>query len=154
MLILLYSVMSDIFEGDKIFDVKYKDGKIYILICNKTGKRYYGSTILTLTKRLLGHENPTNNCASKEIIDEGDYEMFLIENYPCNSKWELEEQEGYYIRNNYNYCVNIAIPHQTREEWYLLNNNYTKQYYIDNAEKRKEYQKQYRLNKKITKQQI
>lgn len=35
---------------------KYSRGKIYRLVCNKTGKVYYGSTIDTLIDRLAKHK--------------------------------------------------------------------------------------------------
>lgn len=40
---------------------KYCEGKIYAIICNKTGKVYYGSTIEELTERLSKHEYRTSS---------------------------------------------------------------------------------------------
>ena len=109
---------------------KYENGKIYKIVCNITGEIYYGSTIETLKERLRKHKKIDNPCVSKNILDRGDYKIELIENYPCNNKYELEEQEATYIRNNT--CINITIPHRTKKE-------YKKQYYKNNQEKFKEY---------------
>ena len=35
----------------------YKNGKIYRLVCNTTGKQYIGSTCSTLCKRLYEHKH-------------------------------------------------------------------------------------------------
>ena len=39
------------------YDPRYKEGKIYKLVCNITGETYYGSTILELNVRLSLHKN-------------------------------------------------------------------------------------------------
>ena len=93
---------------------KYSEGKIYVLICNKTGKRYYGSTTTTLKIRLYNHIN-TKSCISREIIDNGSYTIELVKLFPCGSKYELETEEGIYIRNNP--CINVKIPLRTQMEY-------------------------------------
>jgi len=58
-----------------IVNKKYKTIRkcyIYELICRKTGMRYIGHTICSLSFRLNKHRN-TRNCSSKKIIDNGDY---------------------------------------------------------------------------------
>ena len=85
----------------------YQNGKIYVIICNKTGERYFGSTTQPLCKRLAGHISQRNcgyGSRSKSIILRGDYDMVLLEDYPCNSLSELMKRECYYIRNNE--CIN------------------------------------------------
>ena len=37
--------------------------------------------------------------------------IILIETYPCNSKYELEAKERWYIEHNE--CVNMVIPTRT-----------------------------------------
>jgi len=120
-------------------DIRYQQGKIYKIVCNITNEVYIGSTIKLLNDRLSIHKYDTDNkkrCSSRNIIDRGDYEMILIKDYPCNSRWELEEEEGKYIRENE--CINIAIPHRTNEEWYEDNKE-------DQSQKKKTY---YKKNKK------
>lgn len=110
----------------------YEAGKIYKIV--GSGLTYYGSTKDTLEVRLGNHKCYNNKCSSKQIIDLGDYEMILIELYPCNSRLELETREGYYIKNNE--CINKVIAGRTKKDYY--NNNINKiiekrkQYYIDN----------------------
>jgi len=92
---------------------KYQDGKIYKIIDNTNGNVYYGSTMKTLNKRLSDHkydykrrEKENNTRTSSKIICNGDFTMELVEDYPCESRKELEEREAYYI-NNYE-CINKA----------------------------------------------
>ena len=123
----------------------YQNGKIYKIVCNVTNEIYIGSTIQTLNKRLKNHKY-SKNCKSINIINRGDYEIILIKDYPCDSKWELEEEEGKYIREND--CINRKIPHRTNEEWKEHQKEYHKEYYENNKEKNKEKKKEYYENNK------
>jgi len=95
----------------------YSQGKIYKIVCNKTGLVYIGSTCRSLEQRLKGHEydmehfiytkknNPdklkkTKFCTSFFIFLNKDYKIELIENYPCNSRLELETKECEYMKLN------------------------------------------------------
>ena len=111
---------------------KYERGKIYKIVDNTNNNIYIGSTIQTLKERLRCHEKDLDS-SSKSIIDNGDYDILLIENYPCESKKELEAREGFYIRNND--CININVPGRTQKE-----------YYQDNREQKLQYQKEYKKN--------
>ena len=124
----------------------YSETKIYTIVCYTTGKIYIGSTTMTLKERLRHHKYKRNtNCTSMEIIDNNNYNIVLVENYPCKNKKEAELREGMYIRNNP--CVNIKIPGRTKKEWCQDNKEkmkeYKKEYYQDNEKKIKEKQKQY-----------
>ena len=110
----------------------YQNGKIYKLICNTTNKVYIGSTTTTLKQRLRKHHTPSNNTMSKQIIEGCNYEIILLENYPCNSKLELLKREGYFIDNNE--CINKVKPGRTKKD-------YNKSYYEKNKEKYKEWNK-------------
>ena len=92
---------------------KYKNGKIYKITDNTNGNIYYGSTQKTLNRRLSDHkydykrrEKEGNVRTSSSIICNNDFTMELVEDYPCNSRKELEERESYYI-NNFE-CINKA----------------------------------------------
>jgi len=123
-----------------IVDERYKNGKIYKIVCNETGETYYGSTIQKLKYRISRHKNRKTS-ESKHIINRNNYYYVLIENYSCNNKKELETRERYYIENND--CINKIIPTRTKEE-----------YVEDNKEKMKEYQKtHYKQNKENIKEQ-
>ena len=122
----------------------YQKGKIYKLVDNTNGNIYIGSTIQSLTKRKSQHKAIGNNkCMSKLIIANGDYDIILIENYPCDSKDELLKRERYYIDNTD--CINKTLPGRTGAEWYQDN----KERLLDKAknkvktDERKEYEKNY-----------
>ena len=123
-------------------DTKYQQGKIYKIVCNITNEIYIGSTIETINRRLQGHIKDLKDCRSRKILNRGDYKIELIKNYPCNSKWELEEEEAQYIRNNI--CINKKIPHRTKEEYYEEN----KEKILEKKKKYYENNKQ-EINKKI-----
>ena len=146
--------------------VNYGNGKIYKI----TGSNliYYGSTTQPLNKRKEQHKK--KECSSKIIIEKGDWEIVLVENYSCENKEQLFSRERWWIENNE--CVNKHRPIRTAEEKeeqkknakkQFENNNkehikqYEKQYNIDNKEHKKEYNIQYRIdnkekNKEYTKQ--
>jgi hypothetical protein len=114
----------------------YQKGKIYKIVSNTVEGVYYGSTADTLWSRFGGHKTDYNYwkkgnnkyCTSFKLIEAGDAEIILIEYFPCNNKIELKARERWYIENND--CVNKVIPNRTNKE-----------YYQDNREKLKEYQK-------------
>ena len=84
-------------------------------------------------------ENKFNYITSFKIFENGDYDIILVEKYPCKDRMELYQRERYYIENNE--CVNKIIPTRTEKEWRE-----------DNAEKIKEDKKEYYLeNKEIIK---
>jgi hypothetical protein len=121
----------------------YKNGKIYKLVCNTTGLQYVGSTTSTLAKRLYGHkgsyklyqEGAGNYITSAKIIENGNYDIVLVEDYPCDSKDQLHARERYWIEKLD--CVNKNVPNRT-----------VKQYYVDNkVEILTHKQKYYEVNK-------
>ena len=57
-----------------------------------------------------------NQCSSKEIIELGNYDICLVETYPCKSKEELHMRERFYIEQNE--CVNKNIPTRSAKEFY------------------------------------
>ena len=120
----------------------YSKGKIYKIECKITNEVYYGSTVQSLSERIR-HHKCVRDCTSINIIDRGNYTINVIEEFPCDSKQELEAREGYYIRNNV--CVNERIPGRTKEEYREDNIEWYKQYYKQyrekNIDKIKEYDK-------------
>jgi hypothetical protein len=94
----------------------YSKGKIYKIVCNETGMIYVGSTVKKLKDRLRCHKNNYNHwldgktdfqCSSSAIIQFNNYYIELIEDYPCESKLELEMREGYWQKQID--CVNKCI---------------------------------------------
>jgi hypothetical protein len=122
----------------------YQLGKIYKIICNITGKIYIGSTCRPiLARRLAGHvSNYTSYLNSKgnyitsfKIIANGNYDIVLIELFPCNSKDELYARESHYIQTIQ--CVN-KIKNQGLFKA-LGQTQYMKEYMKDNKEQIKKW---------------
>ena len=123
----------------------YQNGKIYKVKC-ETGLIYIGSTIRPLKQRLYDHRKKYNKCKTKTFINPT---IELIENYPCNNRKELETRERFYIEND-NDCVNAYIPLQTSKEHYQKNHTKlrekAKEDYQNNKEKILERNKEYSKN--------
>lgn len=110
----------------------YENGKIYKLECN--GLVYYGSTILSLEERFRHHKRSSNTCSSKILFEIGnEVKIELVEDYPCNSKRELEIREQYYISTFE--CVNVQNAFLSKEERKEYMTKFLKDYYSNNTEK-------------------
>jgi len=139
---------------------KYQNAKIYKIVSNIHPLPYYGSTINSLKFRMQQHESAyrkkTYYAACHIFFDIGDYQIRLVENFPCNNRKELQKREDYYI-NKYP-CINkrrASINQEYAEYFkqYRINNKerirqINKQYYEKNRAKIKQNQKQYRINNK------
>jgi hypothetical protein len=152
--------------------------KIYALTSPHTNLIYIGSTCLSLAVRFRNHHelykqyvkgNHNKKCTAFKLFEFGDVRIETIED--CEEiccKKALLKRERYHIENNN--CVNKNIPSRTAAEsskaHYYNHIEEKRQYYQDNKEKRlqyaknyitankdkyNEYQKQYRLKKKIEK---
>jgi len=104
----------------------YSQGKIYKIVCNKTGLVYIGSTCSTLEKRLNGHISDCKRYLDKKsyhlissiyVIFNNDYKIELIENYPCQNRKELLKREYYYIDTIE--CINSHRNSMTSYEYNL-----------------------------------
>jgi hypothetical protein len=135
----------------------YSKGKIYVIRNYINDKEYVGSTVETLPQRYSKHgtSNKEANCALWKAMKELGRENFyieLIENYPCNSKQELNAREGYWIRqkDTYKNGYNINIAGRTVEEWRKENrdNILTKkrEYHFKNREQMLLKQREYCKN--------
>jgi len=137
-------------------------GKIYKIVCNVTGDVYYGSTTQSLKERLRMHNKDYKRylngnyhyVTSFKIIENGNYNIHLVENYRCMNRKQLESIERIYIEGYT--CINKNIPTRTTREYikeYHKNNKdkkkaYDKKYYENNKHKIKEYSKEYYENNK------
>ena len=123
----------------------YKQSKIYTITC-EDGAVYVGRTITTLEQRLAVHKS-AKNCSIYNHIhtnyndDWSKSKMELYENYPCNSKKELEKKEGEIIRLIG--TINRIISGRTRKEWCEDNKEKKNTYYKIWSENNKEYLKEY-----------
>jgi hypothetical protein len=131
---------NEIIENKKSYNIK--NTKIYMLFGFKpdgTKLTFYGSTTQNLRLALSDHIRSYNenrrNTSSKQIIELGNYEIMLLEEFICNSIEELNSRKQFYIINNE--CVNKVIPLRTPEE-----------YRIQNKEKIREKNKKYNEKKK------
>ena len=133
---------------------KYENGKIYKIVCNTTGLIYIGSTIQTLKERLSQHKSKyrlSRTCSSHLVLENNNYDIILIEDYPSNSKKKLVLREGLFQRSIP--CVNKYMAGRTIKEYRKDNREKLKQYRLDNIEKIKQYNLQhYQDNKEKSKQ--
>ena len=93
--------------------VNYNLGKIYKIVDNTNDNIYIGSTCEpTLSRRLAKHVSNFNGykrgkdkfMTSFKILENGDYDIILIEDFPCDNKNQLFARERYWT-DNIN-CVN------------------------------------------------
>tara|TARA_R110002049_G_scaffold51202_4_gene144991 strand:+ start:385 stop:909 length:525 start_codon:yes stop_codon:yes gene_type:complete len=127
----------------------YQEGKIYKIICKETGEVYIGSTVMKMYDRKSSHKNNCNQTASKQIIERGNYEVELIENYPCNTSRELHTREQYWVDNTEN-TINKQRQYASEEEFKEHRKEYNKKFseQYRNGDKREELldkKKEYRL---------
>ena len=106
--------------------MNYSQGKIYKIVDNTTDNIYIGSSCQNqLRKRLQQHvsdykryiEGKKGNCTSFDIIKNGNYDIILIEEYPCMNKMQLHKRESY-------------------KNWRNNNIEHIKQYRKDNRERK------------------
>jgi hypothetical protein len=140
-------------------DMKYLNGKIYKLVSNVTNDVYYGSTIETLKRRLQCHKKAyTRYMKGKrgyvtvfKIIETGDYDIHLVEEYACLCRSQLESIERVYVENYT--CINKHIPTRTINEWSIAYYKKNKDHVLQKNKKwrdqNKEYIKEYHRQKYI-----
>ena len=86
----------------------YSKGKIYKIIDLTNDDIYIGSTIQTLKQRWASHLMFQTYDKNKEECD-----IILVEDYPCESRRQLEEREQYHIDNTE--CINKTRAHRPNE---------------------------------------
>jgi hypothetical protein len=130
--------------------IDYSKGKIYKIVDLASNECYIGSTCEpTLARRLAGHVRNFKDykngkyqyVTSFKIIEKGNYDIQLIENYSCENKDELHAREGHFIKQME--CVNKLVPGRTKKQYYEDNVDKIKQYYKNNKEIILEKRKQY-----------
>jgi group I intron endonuclease len=126
----------------------FQKGKIYKITNDYNEEIYIGSTCDTLVKRFSAHKKACNNDKSKHrplynLINEIGFDRFrieLIENYPCEDRYQLRQKEGQYIRQLG--TLNNTIAGRTNIEYRLENKEKLKEYNM--SEKAKQMRKVYR----------
>ena len=137
----------------------FTKGKIYKITNDFNDDVYIGSTCDRLVKRFNSHKREAKKENSKnrplyKLINNVGFDRFriqLIEEFPCNDKYELRQREGHYIRE-LSKNLNKNSEGRTVKEYYKDNKEKIKEtkkeYYKDNKEKIKERkQKKYQENK-------
>ncbi len=103
--------------------VNYGNGKIYKIVCNVTGLVYIGSTTQNLSKRLTSHKcdfgkwkknKSRGYISSYKVLENDNFDIILIEDYPCERKEQLIARERYWKEKTK--CVNLRNPHRTEEQ--------------------------------------
>ena len=107
---------------------KFSAGVIYKIESPKTECIYIGSTI-NVSNRVSHHkwlQNQSNtgqtckNIRSLSITKLDDWKLEVIENYPCESKKQLESRERYWIENTPS-RINHIIPTRSTNEYRQTN---------------------------------
>jgi hypothetical protein len=119
--------------------IDYSKGKIYKIVDYTNNNNYIGSTCEPiLARRLAGHvgsyksylNGKTNYVSSFKVLENGNYNIILIEEYPCETKDQLLAREGHYIENMD--CVNKYKAGAFNEVGRI---EYDKQHHQKNIEK-------------------
>jgi hypothetical protein len=127
----------------------YQNGKIYKIVNYENDNVYIGSTCEpTLARRLAKHvadykrylSGKKNYITSFKVIETGNYDIQLIEAYPCKNKMELHAREGHWIKQMD--CINKIVAGRKHKESY-------KAYYEVNKEKIAKAHKTYREQNKV-----
>ena len=137
--------------------VNYQNSIIYKLCCKniEVTDIYIGSTTAFKARKrqhkcVCNNENDKsyNSKIYKFIRENGNFQnwdMIQIKTVSCNSKRELEAEERLCIEE-LKPSLNRQIPTRTKKEWNNDNADKVKQYYVDNKEHIKEYNKQYKID--------
>lgn len=106
----------------------YKKGKIYCILNEDLKNIYYGSTTQKLSNRFNQHKLNYRTChrpsSSKECFKTENVKILLLEEFPCENKYDLFNRERFYIEKNYFFdykIVNKCIPNRTGKEYYTDN---------------------------------
>ena len=126
---------------------RYQNGQIYKIVDVGYNKCFLGSTTETLSQRMARHRRcykkylngtygrMTSFALFKEFGVEN-CKIVWIEDYPCNSKKELEAREGEHQQKTH--CVNKRMEGRTMKQWTEDNKEYLQNYRKNKYERTKE----------------
>jgi hypothetical protein len=132
----------------------YINAKIY-KICGGE-EVYVGSTCRTLLQRFTSHKSEYNGkykkCNSSILFEKYGIEnctIELIQDFPCDSRKDLHEREGYYMRTMT--CVNRFIAGRKQKEYNYIHREKRKEYMKEykQTDKQKEYMKEYNEKNRV-----
>tara|TARA_R100001509_G_scaffold164643_1_gene143011 strand:+ start:144 stop:806 length:663 start_codon:yes stop_codon:yes gene_type:complete len=133
----------------------YSLGKIYKIIDNRSDMFYVGSTCYPLlSQRLAKHKSHLRDyekgygkyVTSFEILNNDDYKIILLENYPCNNIDELKSQEQVWLDKLR--CDNMVNKQNAKGLNLEKKKEYRKEYIEKNKEEIAKKSKEYRENNK------
>ena len=128
----------------------YSKNIIYKLCCkNLDVKNIYVGSTCNFTKRKSAHKTDSNNLNCKKynlkvykfIRDNGgfeNWEMIMIEEYPCENKMQKIKRERHHIELLCS-TLNSYVPGRDMKEYYQDNKEKIKEYRKNNSDKMKEY---------------
>jgi len=93
---------------------KWANTIIYIIWSKKGNCCYIGFTTQTLEKRKQRHADAfkakKKECAASQVLKYRDWQMDIVEEFPCANRAQAEARENYHIQRADN-CVNKSIRH-------------------------------------------
>ena len=129
----------------------YSESKIYKLEC-EDGHYYYGATIQSIHKRLITHKQASKKHPYRvykhiNTIGWDKVKILLVENYPCESKKELNKRESQliYEARKDKKCLNSILSYVSQEQRKENREKYNETYVRPLTEKRIEYNHEYGL---------
>lgn len=143
----------------------YSKGLIYKLCCKDTSiKEIYVGSTTNFTQRKRTHKSCCNNpnatqynlkvyCFIRENGGWENWNMVLIEYFPCETELELGRREDYW-KQELQSSLNSRTPpiYETKQEWYVGNKEErikkSKEYYENNKEERRKKSKEYNQTNK------
>ena len=146
-------------------NIDYSKTIIYKIVCkNEDVKDVYVGSTTRFNERRREHKKRCNNENYNEynhkkykiIRANGGWDnwtMIEIIKQPCNDGDEARALERHYYEL-LNCTMNTCKPHQTSKEYKEQKQIYKKEYYQQNKERLNEYQRQFRIKKKIELQKI
>jgi predicted GIY-YIG superfamily endonuclease len=120
---------------------KFSNGKIYKIVSNTTNKFYIGSTTKDLKERLRCHQSQYKSflkgagakyLTSFEIVKDDDHYIKLLKEVNCESRAELNKEEGEFIKMFKDQIVNKNIAGPKTEEEIMA---YVYNYRIEHRDK-------------------
>ncbi len=140
--------------------VDYSKGLVYKLCCKdpEITDEYVGSTT-SLRHRKGQHKQSTEKEGNAKyhrkvyqfIRDNGgwnNWDMIMLEEYPCENKLQLEKRERYYIeqlRTTLNMCVPTRTDKEYREDNKCIISERKKKCYENKKEQYRQHHRQYRI---------
>ena len=114
--------MEEIRERKKYRNLKnFNNSKIYKIVNSQNDLKYVGSTTSDLAKRMYSHKSSSRHKDTIKLyalmneIGFENFEIILIENFPCLNKNELTQRERYF-KESLGATLNMINPCRTEDE--------------------------------------